>query len=89
MSDGVAAGRPAEPLQQPADDPRQTRIGRILRRTHLDELPQLVTGAWQLYRSPDRPVDELVQLDQGYLAQWSPRSDLRLLATTMLHVLRR
>jgi lipopolysaccharide/colanic/teichoic acid biosynthesis glycosyltransferase len=39
----TAAGREdAVPLRQRRDDPRCTRVGRILRRTHLDELPQLL-----------------------------------------------
>jgi lipopolysaccharide/colanic/teichoic acid biosynthesis glycosyltransferase len=36
-------GRPGDvPLRQRRDDPRCTRLGRVLRRTHLDELPQLI-----------------------------------------------
>ena len=122
----AAAERVAIPLQQPVDDARLTQVGRALRRSHLDELPQLLnvilghmslvgprplvpeddalvtrrwkerhlhrpglTGAWQVYRSPDRSVDELIMLDQAYLAQWSPWRDLRLMATTLRCVLRR
>jgi lipopolysaccharide/colanic/teichoic acid biosynthesis glycosyltransferase len=125
----LAAAEPAartEPLQQPLDDARMTRVGRVLRRSHLDELPQLInvvlgqmslvgprplvpdddalvtsrwserhlhrpglTGAWQVHRSPERSVDELVTLDQAYLAHWSPWLDLRLIATTLVCVLRR
>jgi exopolysaccharide biosynthesis polyprenyl glycosylphosphotransferase len=35
------AEEPGRPAFAQANDPRMTRIGRVLRRTHLDELPQL------------------------------------------------
>jgi lipopolysaccharide/colanic/teichoic acid biosynthesis glycosyltransferase len=113
-----------EPLLQLADDPRSSGVGRVLRRSHLDELPQLVnvllghmslvgprplvpaedalvtqewsarhehrpglTGAWQLHRSPQSSVAELIGLDQGYLAEWSLWRDLRLITITACRVL--
>jgi lipopolysaccharide/colanic/teichoic acid biosynthesis glycosyltransferase len=108
------------PLSQRRDDPRCTRVGRVLRRTHLDELPQLLnvlvgdmtlvgprplvpaedvivnrawaqrraeqpglTGAWQVLRSEQRTVAELVALDRAYLAQRSAWRDLVVLVRTL------
>jgi lipopolysaccharide/colanic/teichoic acid biosynthesis glycosyltransferase len=116
---GAAAPAAGAPLVQRPDDPRTTRVGRVLRGRHLDELPQLLsvvaghmslvgprplvpgedalvaarwvarhdhrpglTGLWQLHRSPQTTVDELIRLDQRYLAQRSAWHDLRLIAST-------
>lgn len=52
-----------------AGDPRVTRVGRVLRRTKLDELPQLIdvlTGRMSLVG----PRPEVPQ----YVAQWDPAS---------------
>jgi lipopolysaccharide/colanic/teichoic acid biosynthesis glycosyltransferase len=107
------------PLYKAADDPRVTRIGRSLRRTGLDELPQLlnvlggtmsmvgprpalfsersqfppdllvreelpqgITGLWQLEgrRNPDFGVYRA--LDVEYVRDWSLRRDLALLIRT-------
>jgi hypothetical protein len=46
-----------------------------------DHRPGL-TGLWQLHRSPQTTVDELIRLDQRYLAQRSAWHDLRLIAST-------
>jgi len=107
-------------LRQCRDDPRCTRVGRCLRRSHLDELPQLVnvirgdmtlvgprplvpeedeivsrawaqrrnerpglTGEWQVLRSPETTVEELIFLDQRYLARRSPWRELSVLARTV------
>lgn len=112
--------RPGSPLRQRPDDPRCTRVGRRLRRFHLDELPQLVnvilgdmtlvgprplvpdeeeivsrtwaqrrnerpglTGEWQVLRSPERTVEELIFLDQRYLARRSPWREVSVLARTV------
>jgi lipopolysaccharide/colanic/teichoic acid biosynthesis glycosyltransferase len=42
----VDAERAAGPLQATEDDPRVTRVGRLLRATAMDELPQL----WNIFR---------------------------------------
>lgn len=116
-SDGRAG---AVPLRQHRDDPRCTRVGRMLRRMHLDELPQLanvlagdmtligprplipeedaivsavwserhdetpgITGGWQVLRSAETDVDELVRLDRAYLAARSLRTDVAVLVRTV------
>jgi N-acetylglucosaminyl-diphospho-decaprenol L-rhamnosyltransferase len=114
------------PLRKDRDDPRCTRVGRFLRRSHLDELPQLVniirgdmtlvgprplvptedaivirswaqrrherpglTGEWQVLRSAETTVEELIELDQRYLARRSPWRELNVLARTACCVARR
>lgn len=116
----------SQPLEQLADHPAVTRVGRALRRSHLDELPQLanvvagqmsivgprplvphedavvtriwqerhehrpgLTGVWQLQRSPQRTVDELISLDRYYVANWSPWGDVLIVARTARSVLGR
>jgi lipopolysaccharide/colanic/teichoic acid biosynthesis glycosyltransferase len=113
------AGRRA-PLRQRRDDPRCTHVGRFLRRSHLDELPQLInviagdmtligprplipeedalvtrawpdrrnhlpgiTGSWQVLRSEQTSVEELIRLDRVCVATRSLRRDATVLARTV------
>jgi lipopolysaccharide/colanic/teichoic acid biosynthesis glycosyltransferase len=108
------------------DDPRVTRVGKFLRRTSLDELPQLwnvlrgdmslvgprpplpcevelyeerhytrfdmkpgITGPWQVSgRNRITDFDEVLQLEFGYLRQWSIWKDVEILVRTLPEVLR-
>jgi lipopolysaccharide/colanic/teichoic acid biosynthesis glycosyltransferase len=72
------------------DDPRITRLGRFLRRTHLDELPQLwdvVRGAMSLVGPrPERPefIPNLEQAIPGYGGRLEGRPGMTGLAQLQL-----
>jgi lipopolysaccharide/colanic/teichoic acid biosynthesis glycosyltransferase len=123
--------RKAECVDRPTpsngSDPRVTRVGRLLRKTSIDELPQLIniirgdmalvgprpemplmigsyerwqhmrhlvtpglTCIWQTTSRSDIPLHrpEATMLDIDYIRSASPKLDGRLLAQTVLSVLR-
>jgi exopolysaccharide biosynthesis polyprenyl glycosylphosphotransferase len=71
----TGAERPGEPVFAQAHDPRASAAGRFLRRTHLDELPQL----WNVLKGdmsivgprPERP--EFVEMLEASIPFWSRR----------------
>jgi lipopolysaccharide/colanic/teichoic acid biosynthesis glycosyltransferase len=48
-----------------------------------------MTGPWQVAGSWRVPLAEMVQLDNDYLTNWSLWSDVKLLARTVPHIVRR
>ena len=71
------AERESGPVWCTDRDPRVTRVGALLRRTHLDELPQLLNvlrGEMSVVGPrPERPamVERLTALVPGYDARWA------------------
>ncbi len=112
------------PLFKMRADPRVTRVGKILRRISLDEVPQFfnilrgemsmvgprpappdevaqyqpwhrqrlevpqgLTGLWQVSGRSDLTFDEMCLLDIYYIENWSLGLDLMILLRTIPHVL--
>jgi lipopolysaccharide/colanic/teichoic acid biosynthesis glycosyltransferase len=107
------------------DDPRITRVGRFLRKTSLDELPQVlnvlrgemsivgprptsfsartydlwhtarlealpgITGWWQVYGRNSSTFDERLRMDVTYIRNISFWLDLKIIALTLMSVVRR
>jgi lipopolysaccharide/colanic/teichoic acid biosynthesis glycosyltransferase len=73
----VDAERESGPVWCRENDPRVTRVGSILRQTHLDELPQLLNvlrGEMSIVGPrPERPamVERLTETVPGYHERWA------------------
>ena len=66
MMEELYPGSSAEPLFKRKDDPRRTRVGRLLRRTSLDELPQMINvilGDMSMVGPRAQVPDEVAQYD--------------------------
>ena len=123
---GTDAGCQAAGVYKLKEDPRVTRIGRFIRKTSIDELPQFfnvlkgemslvgprppipyevesyqawhlrrvlsvkpgITGLWQVEGRSKVDFDEMVRMDLRYVRECSLMVDLKILAKTVLVVLR-
>jgi len=114
------------PVFKIRNDPRLHPLGRLLRRTSIDELPNLInvlrgemslvgprpaltceverydpsamrrlevpqgiTGLWQIMGRTDVPFEEWMRLDCEYVDTWTPAGDLEILLKTIPAVLRK
>jgi exopolysaccharide biosynthesis polyprenyl glycosylphosphotransferase len=117
----MTAGAPSVGAKKEPNDPRVTRVGRFLRRTSLDELPQFInvlrgemsvvgprperadlaryyqpwqrkrlevpqgiTGWWQVNGRADRPMQQHTEDDLFYVCNYSIWLDIRIIFKTIL-----
>ena len=124
--EAINQGDAQRPHYKLRSDPRVTPVGKIIRKTSIDELPQLfnvvkgdmslvgprppilyeaekyqswhlrrmlegrpgITGLWQVEGRNRVSFDEMVRLDLRYMRTWSLWLDLKILARTVVAVLR-
>ena len=72
------------PRPHPLDDVASYEIGHLAR---LDVTPG-ITGLWQVTARRDPSFERGMELDREYIRTWSLQSDLRILARTLLAVVR-
>ncbi len=126
QSEVLAYTLDGQPLHKQPDDPRVTRVGRFLRRTSLDELPQLfnvlkgdmslvgprpelpwlveryepwqrkrfevpqgITGWWQVNGRSDKPMHLHIEEDLYYIKHYSLLLDVQILWKTLGAVVKR
>jgi exopolysaccharide biosynthesis polyprenyl glycosylphosphotransferase len=125
--DEINEGDSQRPIYKLQSDSRITPVGRIIRKTSIDELPQLLnvlkgdmslvgprppiayetekyqswhmrrlqavrpgmTGLWQVEGRSKTSFDAMVRLDLLYIRNWSLWLDIKILAKTLLVVVRR
>lgn len=123
-ADQIIQHEPTGQLLKRPDDPRVTRVGRFLRRTSLDELPQFInvlrgdmsivgprpevlslaeqyewwqrkryevpqgiTGWWQITGRSDKPMHMNTEDDLFYISNYSIWLDVKIVARTVISVI--
>jgi lipopolysaccharide/colanic/teichoic acid biosynthesis glycosyltransferase len=74
---------PRPPLPYEAEKYQSWHLRRVL------EIRPGLTGLWQVEGRSRTSFDDMVRLDLRYIREWSPILDLKILAKTVLVVVRR
>jgi lipopolysaccharide/colanic/teichoic acid biosynthesis glycosyltransferase len=74
---------PRPPLPYEAEKYRSWHLRRVM------EIRPGITGLWQVEGRSRTTFDEMVRLDLKYIRNWTPLLDMKILAKTLLVVLRR